>query len=194
MLKKILSTITLIGLFVIWPAAISEAKLFIIISPGDICGAGGGSQPPPAPVAFLTFTIPTPGEIGQASGILKAYTANETLIASWNAGSGDNKPANQYVQWDESDNDPWGGPIPYGASPGQWNVRPQGSNPNNPTWYPLDKVSYSGPRFGFYIHGWGTTHGCISLASGTYSNFTNTINSRWPSGAASIPLYVWYPQ
>ena len=141
---------------------------------------------------YLTFIIPKAGSINEASGTLSLFAFGGTFVKSWKAGSGDNDPAHQDIQWDETDNNPWGGPIPSGA----WAVRRQGDNPGHPTWYPLDKVTYTGPRFGFYIHGSsleyplaGVTHGCICLQGGSYANFVATINSYWPNSTI-IPLYV----
>jgi hypothetical protein len=137
---------------------------------------------------YLTFTISKAGKIDEASGTLSLYANGGTFIKSWKAGSGDNDPAHQYIQWDENDNDPWGGPIPSGT----WKVWQQGYNPAHPTWYPLENVTYSGPRFGFYIHGWGKTHGCIAIESGKFDDFASTVNTHWPN-ATYIPLYVSYP-
>jgi hypothetical protein len=52
-------------------------------------------------------------------------------------------------------------------------------------------VTYTGNRNGFYIHGWGTTHGCIAIESGKFADFKNKI-SQYFQGRATIPLYVSY--
>jgi hypothetical protein len=67
-----------------------------------------------------------------------------------------------------------------------------GYNPAHPQWYPLENVTYPGPRFCFYIHGWGKTHGCIAIESGNFDDFASTVNTHWPN-ATYIPLYVSYP-
>ena len=52
-------------------------------------------------------------------------------------------------------------------------------------------MTYTGNRFGFYIHGWGPTHGCIAPESGKWAEFKNTIRPYF-EGRATIPLYVSY--
>jgi hypothetical protein len=146
------------------------------------------------PGAYLTFTITKAGKIWFEGdpitdevmpGILTLYDG-ATKIRSWKAGSGDNDPAHQNHKYDPSGPQPtpYGGPIPSGT----WNVRKLGDNPAHPNWYPIDKVSYTGPRDGFYIHGWGVTHGCIAIESGKYEDFKKTIKPYF----STIPLYVSY--
>jgi len=141
------------------------------------------------PGVYLMFTISKAGQIGDASGILVLYDTDTGDIFTWYAGSGDNDPAHQCWKWDNSDNDPWGGPIPSGI----WQVYQRGSNNK----YRLEMNNICGNRGDFYIHGSSecpakTTHGCIAVVCSSYQDFKDKMDCYWPVGIESIPLYVSY--
>jgi len=161
--------------------------------------SGPADYPP-----MLTFTITKAGIIWRKGPppdpITDEVTPGTLTLGtkSWKAGSGDNDPARQYIKQDETDNDPWGGPIPQGL----WRVLQKGSaHPDggqlHPDWYPLEKVSYSGPRNLFYIHGWGETHGCVAVESGKWAEFDSTLQNAADVQRAIqegiFYLYVSYP-
>lgn len=145
-------------------------------------GSSGGSGTPatPAPLARLEFTLPAKNGTSATPGTLKAIATDGTVIGTWSAGAGDNDPTHQNQQNI--------GPIPSGT----WNVHRQGFNTNHPSWYQLDAVTYTGSRFGFFIHGYGVTEGCIILASGAFDGFAASVNARWPSNQNTIQLIVRY--
>jgi RHS repeat-associated protein len=74
---------------------------------------------------------------------------NETI--SCNAASGNNNPNDQCIRNI--------GPIPTG----DWNIGVPGANNQAPLTPRSGTNTYG--RFGFFIHGWGTTRGCIAIYS-----------------------------
>ena len=126
----------------------------------------------------LNFTIEQAGNPGTLT--LTYFEGSTEKTESWTAKSGNNDPSDQCEKNV--------GPIPSGV----WPVNYVGSVESHPTWWPVNMAgTLRCNRNGIYIHGWGTTTGCIAVSS--FTDFSQTLKDHWPEGAVSITLTVSYP-
>jgi hypothetical protein len=142
---------------------------------------------------FLEFRIVgSPGDaVRPAPGAqLILRGADGEIIDSWSAFSGADFPTSESdpdcsssVDGENSLNNPHFaeiasvGPIP----PGRYRVRPRGTNPWRPDWYPIDPLPGTSThgRRGFYVHGVDDfeTQGSIGLAPELFGTFRGLLDA-----------------